>query len=90
MTYGRQQNRTARELENATTNAANLIEELEEKVAELETEATRLGEDVESAEEDNRALQDEIDRLVARLGEAAWRGGASAGDARGTTRHVYG
>ncbi|KKK60439.1 hypothetical protein LCGC14_3024330 [marine sediment metagenome] len=71
MTYGRQQNRTARELENATTNAANLIEELEEKVAELETEATRLGEDVESAEEDNRALQDEIDRLVARLGEAA-------------------
>ena len=56
MTYVRQQNRTARELEDATTDAVNLIEELEDKVAELEAE-------VESLEEDNRALMTEVDRL---------------------------
>jgi len=65
MTYGRQQNRTARELESATTDAVNLIEDLEEKVAELETEVDNLRGDVESAEEDNRALTTELDKLVA-------------------------
>ena len=72
MAYGyTAQNITARELETATTNAVDLIADLEEKVTELETEVDNLRGDVESAEEDNRALQDEIDRLVARLGEAA-------------------
>ena len=65
MTYGRQQNRPARELESATTDAVNLIEDLEEKVAELETEVDNLRGDVESAEEDNRALTTELDKLVA-------------------------
>ena len=57
MAYGyTAQNITARELETATTNAVDLIADLEEKVTELETK-------VESLKEDNRALMTEVDTL---------------------------
>ena len=64
MAYGyTAQNRTARELETATTDAVNLIEELEEKVGSLETKVEHLTGLVDSAEEDVRALEEDIDRM---------------------------
>ncbi|KKN49298.1 hypothetical protein LCGC14_0643970 [marine sediment metagenome] len=63
MAYGyTAQNITARELETATTNAVDLIADLEEKVAELETEVEDLKGQVEGAEEDTRVLESDLDK----------------------------
>ena len=63
MAYGRTQNRVARELENATADDVNLIEELEVKVEELEAELENVSGSLESAEEDIRDLEADLDRL---------------------------
>ena len=65
MVYGRTQSRIARELESAAADAVNLIEELEEKVGSLETKVEHLTGLVDSAEDDVRALEDEISRRAA-------------------------
>ncbi|KKK96792.1 hypothetical protein LCGC14_2659220 [marine sediment metagenome] len=62
MAYGVQQNITARELETAATNAVDLIADLEAKVAELEAEVENLSGEVASIEEDNRLLEDDLDK----------------------------
>ena len=65
MAYGyTAQNITARELETATTNAVDLIADLEEKVTELETKVESLTDQLASAEEDNSALTTELDKLA--------------------------
>ena len=67
MAYGYTvQNRTARELETATTDAVDLIADLEAKVTDLEAEVEDLKVQVESAEEDVLALEvAEVDRRAA-------------------------